>query len=155
MDENQKQNLFLTFKGVLDSIILDKKKKPKNLKTLNSFEAKINLCLHVHEDEYFWMNLVAKDGNFELSRGKFEGEHDLSLIVTPEDMLYYSNREYSTLHMVTKKNQYGNKKLKIQAGTTGHNVGLLLKLPKVFVLDKDVQDKVFDKEKIERFLHGL
>ena len=33
------------------------------------------------------------------------------------------------------------KKLRIQAGTTGHNVSLLLKLPKVFVLDKWVQDK--------------
>jgi len=137
MDENQKQNLFLTFKGVLDSIIEDKKKKPKNLKNINRFEAKINLCLHVHRDEYFWMNLIAKNGNFTLSRGQIDGEHDLNLIVTPEDMLFYSNREYSTLDMVTKRNKYGFKKLRIQAGTSGHNVGLLLKLPKVLVLDKE------------------
>lgn len=140
MDEDQKNNLFITFKGILDSIIADKKKKPKKLESLNNFEAKINLCLHIHEDEYYWMNLVAKNGNFALSRGKIEGDHDLNLTVTPEDMLYYANREFSTLHMVTKKNKYGYKKLRIQAGTTGHNVRLLLKLPKIFVLDKEEKD---------------
>ena len=50
MDEQAKQNLYLTFKSVIDSIIEDKKKNPKNIKHLNKFEAKINLALQIEKD---------------------------------------------------------------------------------------------------------
>ena len=128
--------MYQTFTSVLNSIIEDKKKNPKNLKTLNKFEAKINIALQIEKDYYYWMNLKAKDGNFNLERGKIEGEHDLTLFITPEDMLLFFNGEYSTLHMIRKKNRFGYKKLRIKKGTTGHNLGILLKLPNILQLDK-------------------
>jgi len=128
--------LYQTFTSVLNSIIEDKKKNPKNLKTLNKFEARINLALQIEKDYYYWMNLKAKDGNFNLERGKIEGEYDLTLLMTPEDMLFFCSGEYSTLHMIRKKNRFGYKKLRIKKGTTGHNLGILLKLPNILQLDK-------------------
>jgi len=136
MDEQAKQNLYLTFKNVVDSIIEDKKKNPKNIKHLNKFEAKINLALQMEKDYYYWMNLKAKDGNFFLERGKIEDDYDLTLFMTPEDMLYFCNGEYSTLHLIRKKNMFGYRKLRIKKGTTGHNLAILLKLPTILQLDK-------------------
>jgi hypothetical protein len=81
-----------------------------------------------------WVNLIAKNGNFQVNRGKLD-EYDLELIADPEDLMYFTNGTYSTLHMIFRKNRYGNRKLQINKGTTGWNFGLLLKLPKVLVLD--------------------
>ena len=64
-------------------------------------------------------------------------DYDLELRLTPEDAMFYHNGEFSTLHMITKKNMFGFKKLRIEKGSTGkRNVGILLKIPKVLVLDK-------------------
>lgn len=135
MDETEKENLYNTFKAVIESVIADKKKNPKNLKLLNDFDARINIGLQVDKDELFWLNLTAKDGNYKLERGKLE-EYDLDIMADPEDLMYFSNREYSTLHMMLKKNQYGERKLRFKGGTTGRNIGKLLKLSKILVLDK-------------------
>ena len=136
MKESEKSNLFITFKGVIDSIINDKRKNSKNLKTLNELNAKINLGLHIEEDYIFWVHLIAENGNYSLGRDKLE-EYDLEVISTPEDMMYFSNGENSTLHMILKKNRFGNRKLRFDKGSDGErNLGLLLKLPKVLVLDK-------------------
>ena len=43
MEESEKEALFSNLKGVLDSIIKDKRKNPKNLKNLEKFKARINL----------------------------------------------------------------------------------------------------------------
>lgn len=136
MDEQEKQNLYLTFKGVLNSIIEDKKKDSKNSKELNKFEAKINLGFQIEKDYYYWMNLKAKNGNFNLERGKIEGDFDLTMLTTPEDLLFFCNSEYSVLHMIRKMNKFGYKKLRIKKGTTGHNLNVLLKLPAILQLDK-------------------
>ncbi|MEJ2296223.1 MAG: hypothetical protein P8Y23_15850 [Candidatus Lokiarchaeota archaeon] len=136
MNEDEKTNLFITFRGVIDSIINDKRKYPKNLKTLNSFNARINLGLHIEEDYIFWVHLIAENGNYTLGRDKLD-EYDLEVISTPEDLMYFSNRENSTLHMILKKNKFGYRKLRYDKGSDGkRNLGLLLKLPKVLVLDK-------------------
>jgi len=90
----------------------------------------------MEKDYYFWLNLVANDGKFTLTRGKIEGDHDLSLLVAPEDLLFFCNGEYSTLTMIRKENQFGYKKLRIKKGTSGHNLKLLLKLPAVLQLEK-------------------
>ncbi len=136
MDESEKNNLFITFKGVIDSIIDDKRKYPKNLKTINNLTAKINLGLHIEEDYIFWVHLTAENGNYTLGRDKLT-EYDLEIISTPEDMMYFSNRENSTLHMMLKKNRFGFRKLRYDKGSNGkRNIGLLLKLPKILVLDK-------------------
>ena len=136
MEDSEKENLFITFKGVIDSIIDDKRKNPKNEKTLNNFNARINLGLQIEEDYIFWLNLVSKNGKYDLNRDKLE-EYDLELISAPEDMMYFSNGQNSTLNMMLKKNSFGNTKLQFSKGSTGkRNFGLLLKLPKVLVLDK-------------------
>ncbi|MHA1412687.1 MAG: hypothetical protein ACTSUL_04085 [Promethearchaeota archaeon] len=136
MEESEKENLFITFKGVIDSIIDEKRNNPKRAKLLENFKAKINLGLQMTEDYIFWLNLVAENGNFSLSKGRLD-EYDLELIAAPEDLMYFSNREYSTLHMLTKKNRFGNKKLKFSKGSDGKmNFGILLKLPKILVLEK-------------------
>ena len=136
MEEYEKDNLFMTFKGVIESIILDKRKNPKNLKVLDSFQARLNLGLQVEEDFYLWLNLIAEDGKYNLERGKLE-EYDLELIATPEDLMYFSNGENSTINMMLKKNKYGTKKLRYDKSSDGkRNLGILLKLPKILVLDK-------------------
>ena len=136
MEDSEKENLFITFKGVIESIISDKRKNPKNLKGLDSFQARLNLGLQVEEDFYLWVNLIAKNGNYIFERGKLE-EYDLELIATPEDLMYFSNGENSTLNMMLKKNKFGTKKLRYDKSSNGkRNFGILLKLPKVLVLDK-------------------
>ena len=136
MEDTEKENLYITFKGVIESIILDKRRSPKNLKVLNSFQARLNLGLQVEEDFYLWINIIAKNGNYNLERGKLE-EYDLELIATPEDLMYFSNGENSTLNMMLKKNKFGFKKLRYDKSSDGkRNLGLLLKLPKVLVLDE-------------------
>ena len=136
MEDTEKENLYITFKGVIESIILDKRKNPKNLKGLDSFQARLNLGLQVEEDFYLWVNLIAKNGKYNLERGKLE-EFDLELMATPEDLIYFSNGENSTLNMMVKKNKFGSKKLRYDKSSEGkRNLGLLLKLPKILVLDK-------------------
>jgi len=136
MEEFEKENLFITFKGVIESIIDDKRKNPKNLKNLNKFKAKINLGLQIHEDYIFWIILTADEGNYALSKGELD-KYDLEIIADPEDLMYFSSGEYSTLHMMFKKNKFGFKKLRYKKGNTGKGyLGILLKLPKILVLDK-------------------
>ncbi|MCJ7649272.1 MAG: hypothetical protein MUP85_11715 [Candidatus Lokiarchaeota archaeon] len=136
MEDYEKENLFITFKGVIESIIDDRRKNPKNEKALNEFNARINLGLQIEEDYIFWLNLVASDGKYSLKRDKLD-EYDLELISTPEDMMYFSNGQNSTLNMMLKKNSFKNTKLQFSKGSTGkRNLGLLLKLPKILVLEK-------------------
>jgi len=135
MDEAAQENLFLTFKAVIEDVIADKRKNPKNTKTLDEYQVRINLGLHVEEDFILWVNLVAEGGKYSFDKGKLD-EYDLELISDPEDMLYFTNGEYSTLKMMTTKNRFGKRRLRFKGGTTGRNMGKLLKLPKVLVLDK-------------------
>ena len=135
MDESSQEALFMTFKAVIEDVIADKRKNPKNTKTLDEFEARINLGLHVEEDFILWVNIVAAGGEYSLNKGML-GEYDLELISDPEDMMYFVNGEYSTLKMMSSKNRFGKRRLRYKGGTTGRNMGKLLKLPKVLVLDK-------------------
>jgi hypothetical protein len=50
-------------------------------------------------------------------------------------MMFFSNGENSTLHMMMKKNRFGERKLRFKKGTTGLNLGKLLKLSSLLVLD--------------------
>jgi hypothetical protein len=135
MDEAAQETLFLTFKAVIEDVISDKRKKPKNTKTLDDFQARINIGLHVEQDFILWVNLIADQGNYILQKGKLDA-YDLELISDPEDMMYFTNRNYSTLKMMVTKNRFGKRRLRYRGGTTGRNLGKLLKLPKVLVLDK-------------------
>ncbi|GAI65972.1 unnamed protein product [marine sediment metagenome] len=136
MEESEKENLFMTFKGVIESIILDKRRNPKNNKTLDNFRARLNMGLQTEEDFYLWVNLTAENGKYTLGKDKLE-EYDLEIMATPEDLMGFSSGENSTLHMMLKKNKYGFKKLRYYKSSDGKkNFGILLKLPKVLVLDK-------------------
>jgi hypothetical protein len=134
MDKLEQETLFSTFKTVIEDVIADKRKNPKNTKTLDEFKARINIGLHVEEEFILWVNLVADGGKFELKNGKLD-EYDLELIADPEDLMYFTNKQYSTLKMMLTKNRYGKRRLRYKGGTTGRNLGKLLKLPKVLVLD--------------------
>ena len=135
MNEREKENLFFTFQQTIDSIIIDKKKNPKNEKLLNNFKGKINLGLQIDEDDYLWLNLLAEDGNYSLNRGKLE-VFDLELKASPEDLLFFSSGENSIMNMMMKKNGFGERKLRFSKSSSGkRNLGILLKLSKILVLD--------------------
>ena len=135
MKEVEMDNLFLTFKQTIDSIILDKQKNPKNENLLNNFNAKINIGLHVEEDFFLWMDLSAFKGNYYEKRGKLD-QYDLEILATPEDLLFFSSGENSILNMMMKKNIFGYRKLRFSKGSNGkRNLGKLLKLSKIIVLD--------------------
>ncbi|TET11041.1 MAG: hypothetical protein E3J86_03950 [Candidatus Thorarchaeota archaeon] len=131
MDDTQKETLFMTFKSVIDSIITDKRENPKNTKRLDSFEGRINIGLHVEEDEILWINLVAKDGEYIVGRDALE-EYDLELISDPEDLMFFCSGQYSVIHMMMKRNRFGKRKLRFK----GRAYRKLLALPKILVLDK-------------------
>lgn len=135
MKEEEKDNLFATFRQTIESIILDKWKYPKNEKLLNNFNAKINLGLQMEEDLYFWVNLLAKNGNYSLNRGRLD-EYDLEVMAEPEDLIYFSSGDNSIITMITKKNRFGKRKLRFSKSSSGkRNLGLLIKLSKILVLD--------------------
>ena len=135
MEESEKENLFITFQQVIYSIIEEKRKNPKGLKLVNKFKGNVNLGLQIEEDQFFWVNLKANNGNVTLNRRKLE-DYDLEVLAAPEDLLFFSNGENSTLHMILKKNQFGTKKLKFSKGSTGkRNLGMLMSLSKLLVLD--------------------
>ncbi len=135
MKESEKQNLFITFKGVIESVIKEKKENPNRKDLVNELNARVNIGLQIQEDFYFWVNLIAKEGDYILSRGRLD-DYDLELKATPEDLMFFANGTHSILHMLFKKNKFDERKLRFSKGTTGHNFGLLLKLPKILVLDK-------------------
>ncbi|RDE15897.1 MAG: hypothetical protein C4K49_05475 [Candidatus Thorarchaeota archaeon] len=134
MDEAAREILFHTFKAVIEDVIADKRKNPKNTTTLDEYRARINIGLHVEEEFILWVNLVAEGGKYVVNKGKLD-DYDLQLISDPEDMMYFTNRKYSTLKMMFTKNRFGERRLLFSGGTSGRNYGKLLKLPKVLVLD--------------------
>ena len=137
MLEYEKDNLFATFEAVVNSIMAEKLADPKNQKKLEKFKAKVNLGLEITEDFVYWVNLCAEDGIFQLGRGALEEEYDLILQSAPEDLLFFCNGENGVVHMMTKKNRFGRRKLRFKKGTTGWNIGKLLYLSKLLVLDKN------------------
>ncbi len=132
MKEDEKENLFEIFKCIIESIIEDKRRSPKNLKVLNSFSGNFNIGLEVEKDFYLWVNINGENGVYEVSRGRGK-KPILELKATPEDLIYYSNRTNSIFHMIIKKNRFGKRKLKIKKG--GRHFMKLLKISKILVLD--------------------
>lgn len=131
MDETQQETLFRTMKAVIDGIIAEKRDNPKHTKRIESFEGRFNIGLHVEEDEIMWINLIANNGEYTVSRDALD-EYDLELIADPEDLMFFCNGQYSVTHMMMKKNRFGKRKLRFK----GRAYGKLLALPKILVLDK-------------------
>ena len=91
MDEDEKQNLFMTFESVISSVIAEKKANPKYDKLFNTFEARINLGLQMEQDYFFWLTLIIEKGEVSLKMGKLEDNYDLILMSAPEDLMYFTN----------------------------------------------------------------
>lgn len=136
MNQSQNDSLYDLFKSVVDSIIEEKQKNPKNAKRIKKFKGRINLGLQTEKDSYVWLNLIANNGVFAVGKGKLDDNFDLVLKAAPEDLMFFVNGENSVVHMITKKNRFGKRKLRFSKGTTGRNLRKLLKLPKIIVLDK-------------------
>ncbi len=135
MEESEQDNLFITFQQTIESVIKEKRSNPKNKKLLDNFNARIIIGLQIEADYYFWVNLVGKDGKYSLGKGKLD-EFDLELRAAPEDLVFFVNGENSVVNMILKNNQFGYKKLRFSKGSTGkRNIGVLLKLSKILVLD--------------------
>ena len=135
MKEEQKNNLLNLFIGSTEAILNEKRKNPKKLKKLNKFKARINIGLQIDEDAYVWFYIDSQNGEVQIQKGRLDTTYDLEIKSVPEDFMFYCNGEYSLTHMLSKKNKYGNRKLRFYKGTTGRNLGKLLKLPGLFVLD--------------------
>ncbi|UCC19252.1 MAG: hypothetical protein JSV62_14290 [Promethearchaeota archaeon] len=135
MKQSEQDNLFTTFQQTIESVIKEKRRNPKNEKLLNNFNARIIIGLQIEEDYYFWVNLVANEGTYSLGKGKLD-EYDLELRAAPLDLVFFVNGENSVLNMILKKNSFNYKKLRFSKGSTGkRNLGILLKLSKILVLD--------------------
>lgn len=135
MIESEKDNLFILFQQTIEAVIKEKEENPKNEKLIKKFKARVIIGLQIEEDYYFWVNLVANNGNYSLGKGKLD-EFDLELRADPEDLVFFVNGENSVINMVLKKNRFGFKKLRFSKGSTGkRNFGILLKLSKILVLD--------------------
>jgi len=133
---SQTEYIYDLFSRMLNSLIEEKKMNPKNKNKFKNFNAKINLGLQLEIDSYMWLNLIFNKGVQSLGKGKLETDYDLELQVVPEDLMFFCNGEKSVIHMLIKKNKFGNRKLRFNKGTTGRNYFKLLKLPKLLVLDK-------------------
>jgi len=137
MKEAQKNAVLSLFMRSIAAIIEDKRKNPKFIKKLKKFNVKINFGLQIEKNEYIWFNFISNNASIEIEKGRLEDNYNLAIISVPEDLMFFANGENSLFHMLFKKNKYGVRKLKIEKGTTGRNIKKLLKIPKIFSLDKN------------------
>ncbi|MHA1731724.1 MAG: hypothetical protein ACTSU5_07255 [Promethearchaeota archaeon] len=128
----ERSNFFETFKGIIDSVLAEKRQSEKSAKKLAKLKARVNIALRCTEDDVVYVNLIFKGGDYEVNLGKID-DYDLELAATPEDMMFFTNGTYSTVDMLTKKNKYGDKRLKIKKG--GRKALTLLKVSSLLRLD--------------------
>lgn len=132
MDKADEERFFETFKSIIDSVVAEKRQTQKWQKKLNSFKATVQFKLRIDKESYFFCHLLANGGNYEMKPGPAE-HFDLELAATPEDLMNFTNRTYSTTAMLLKENVYGEKRLQIKKG--GKHIGKLLSLSELLVLD--------------------
>jgi putative sterol carrier protein len=132
MQKGEENYFFETFQGIIDSVIAEKRQNKKWEKKLNSFNAVVQFKLRITQDTHYSCHLVAKGGNYEMKPGPVDN-YDLELAATPDDLMYFTNKTYSTVAMFLKKNKYGETRLKVKKG--GRNLGKLLAVSKLLVLE--------------------
>lgn len=130
MEEEEKENLFHTFQAVINSALTEKLQDEKMAEKINTADIRANITLQVGADEYVYTHLILKRGDNEFEMGHLD-DFDIELTATPEDMMGFSTGELSTFQMVTQKNEYGYKKLRVEKG--GRNLGKLLLISKLLV----------------------
>ncbi|HMF31273.1 MAG TPA: SCP2 sterol-binding domain-containing protein [Candidatus Lokiarchaeia archaeon] len=132
MDKDDEERFFGTFQSIIESVLAEKRKNKKWENPLKNFNAIVQFRLHISKDDFFYCHLTAKDGNYDLQLGPVD-KYDLELAATPEDLMLFTNKTYSTANMIMQKNQWGQKRLQIKKG--GRNIGKLLALSKILVLE--------------------
>ena len=111
----------------------------KNQRGLNSMIASAQnepgVFLEMDQFDSHKDNLNVLNGMVDLTKGKLD-QYDLEILATPEDLFFFSKGDNSILNMMMKKNRFGYRKLRYSKGSNGkRNIGKLLKLSKIIVLD--------------------
>jgi hypothetical protein len=132
MDKDDEERFFGTFSAIVDSVIAEKSKNKKWEKPLKKFNAIVQFKLHISKDDFFYCNLIGKDGKIETHPGPVD-KYDLEIAATPEDLMYFVNKTYSVGNMLMQKNQYGQRRFQFKKG--GRNVSKLLAIAKLLVLE--------------------
>lgn len=132
MEEAQKVNLFETVNGMISDIVREKKENLKTAKKINKFKARISLGLQYSKNEYYWLNLIAKEGVITLERDKLD-KADLELKGAAMDFMLFCSGGNSLMDMVLKKNEFGDRKLRWKPLL--RKTRTLLKFANILVID--------------------
>jgi hypothetical protein len=124
MDAEDRANLFATMEGVIKSTIADKKQDPNWASKIAKANVRVNIGLQMSKTEYYFMHMILSPGkDVVVAEGQLP-DYDLELQAAPGDLIFFCNRTFGTVHMVTKKNEFGDTKLRVKKGI--QNVGKLL-----------------------------
>ncbi|MHA1474786.1 MAG: hypothetical protein ACTSPA_00785 [Promethearchaeota archaeon] len=122
MDETEKENLSNSFKQIVSCAIEEKKEIPKWKKKLQK-DLRVSFKLHVYPQDFLYINLIIKDGSYDLTEGKID-DYDIEIKAMPADLMWYSAGSYSLLKMTMTKNDFGHFRWELKKG--GRNLSSLL-----------------------------
>jgi hypothetical protein len=122
MDEAEKENLSNSFKAIVSCAIEEKKEIPKWKKKLQK-DLRVSFKLHVYPTDFLYINLIIKDGSYELTEGKID-DYDFEIKAKPVDLMWFSEGSYSLLKMTLTKNDFGHFRWELKKG--GRNLSGLL-----------------------------
>jgi len=129
MDDAEKENLSDSFKQIVSCAIEEKKEIPKWKKKLQK-DLRVSFKLQVYPTEFLYVNLIIKDGSYNLSDGKID-DYDFEIQAKPEDLMWYSAGNYSLLKMTLTKNDFGQFRWELKKG--GRNLSSLLMIAKLLL----------------------
>jgi ethanolamine utilization microcompartment shell protein EutS len=116
MDEEESANLLNTMQGVIFAAIEDKKIQPKWAAKIAKANIKVNIGLQLEKNTYYDLYFTMTPGeDAVVAKGSLD-TFDLALKASPVDLIYFLDGTFGVVHMVTKKNEYGDTKLRIQKG---------------------------------------
>ena len=129
MDDAEKENLSNSFKQIVSCAIEEKKEIPKWKKKLQK-DLRVCFKLQVYPTEFIYVNLIIKDGSYNLTDGEID-DYDLQIIAKPEDLMWYSAGNYSLIKMTITKNDFGHFRWELKKG--GRNLSSLLMVAKLLL----------------------
>ena len=122
MNEAEKENLSNSFKQIVSCAIEEKKDIPKWKKKLQK-DLRVSFKLQVYLTEFLYINLIIKDGSYNLTEGEID-DYDIQIKAKPEDLMWYSAGDYSLMKMTLTKNDFGHFRWELKKG--GRNLSSLL-----------------------------
>jgi len=129
MNESEKENLTNSFKAIVSCAIEEKKEIPKWKKKLQK-DLRVSFKLHVYPTEFLYINLIIKDGSYDLTDGKID-DYDFEIQAMPVDLMWFSEGSYSLLKMSLTKNDFGHFRWEIKKG--GRNLSSLLMIATILL----------------------